>query len=815
LFLEPVVDALRALVVSTPPDTVRALAGDSAATLSELVPEVGAILRPLPSERASPDIERRRAFEAISAFVRGLSVRRPVLLFLDDLHNAGSSTPELLHFLLRRAAGTRLLILATLRLEEGDEALFYLRDASRVMEVGPLSADAVSELARRMGSPELGGSILARTGGHTLFVLETLRAIAEGPPEDGAVPVPESLREAVLARVSRAGADVEEFLRVGAVLGSAFELATVTGLLEVPQEEAARRSDRAVRARLLSEAGSTFEFANDLIREILYRTTPQPVLVARHRRAAALLADNPEAVGAHASAAGDWSVAMEAWLVAADRSVGFANRDAELILLRAIEAARTLGDRSGEARGLLARGRVREALGDYPGAVDDHTAGLELARELTDRTLEMELLRELGGDVMIGMGRRALACIPYLEAALVIAEERADAEAVASILSRLAIIDANRLRFEDGSAHARRALEVARALGGERALALALDGLKTVAAYGGDLATLEPVCGELEVILRRGFERFFLEWNVFESSFVPLAQGRWDAAVARIEEALALNLRSGHLRYRPMFLAHIGWIHRSRGEYGRALSVGRGAMDLAVETGHPWWMAIASAMLGWTLTELGALDEAVLHLERGLAAADRDGAESYVVRCLAHLALATWERGEHGRSAAFLDRAQEILRGVRSGDGPAFLHGAHAYAATARVLIAMEEPERAERLLAPVLATAGPVGWREAAAETAMLTGRARLVAGDPEGARELLVRALDGSREPDLPRVAWETHALLADAETAAGHDDAAAEHRAAARVIARSIANSVDEEEARASFVAAARRRLRAPRR
>ena len=209
------------MVVSTPPDTVRARAGDSAATLSELVPEVGAILRPLPSERASPDIERRRAFDAISAFVRGLSVRRPVLLFLDDLHNAGSSTPELLHFLLRRAAGTRLLILATLRLEEGDETLFYLRDASRVMEVGPLSADAVSELASN-GLARSGRS-LARTGGRTLFVLGALRAIAEAPRRRRCAGA-RILREAVLARVSRAGADVGSFCAWGPFWGSAFEL---------------------------------------------------------------------------------------------------------------------------------------------------------------------------------------------------------------------------------------------------------------------------------------------------------------------------------------------------------------------------------------------------------------------------------------------------------------------------------------------------------------------------------------------------------------------------------------------------------------
>jgi hypothetical protein len=303
---------------------------------------------------------------------------------------------------------------------------------------------------------------------------------------------------------------------------------------------------------------------------------------------------------------------------------------------------------------------------------------------------------------------------PYL-GRTAIAEERADAEA-RRLHHQPPIIGANRHGW--GRQRARRALD-GRALGSDGRSPRSTT--KTVAAYGG-------ICSSPCAVSWRsssaGIRRFFLEWNVFNPRS-SVGAGTLGTRRSRIEEALALNLRSGHLRYRPMFLAHIGWIHRSRGEYGRALSVGRDAMDLAVETGHPWWMAIASAMLGWTLTELGALDEAVLHLERGLEAADRDGAESYVVRCLAHLALATWERGEHGRSAAFLERAQEILGGVRSGDGPAFLHGAHAYAATARVLIAMEEPARAERLLAPVLATAGPVGWREAPRPPCWRAGRA------------------------------------------------------------------------------------------
>src|SRR5207237_7378521 len=143
---------------------------------------------------------------------------------------------------------------------------------------------------------------------------------------------------------------------------------------------------------------------------------------------------------------------------------------------------------------------------------------------------------------------------------------------------------------------------------------VALDGRKTAAAYSGDLGTLERVLQEVDPILRRQGDLWYLQWAVFESSFPPMARGEWDRAVDRVQEALTLNHRTGHLGWRPMFVAHLGWIERSRGQFGRALALGRQAFDLAEEVGHPWWLAFAGAMLGWTLTELFAYQPAVAHL---------------------------------------------------------------------------------------------------------------------------------------------------------------------------------------------------------
>ena len=75
------------------------------------------------------------------------------------------------------------------------------------------------------------------------------------------------------------------------------------GLLDLAAAHtAALRCERAAAARLLTVAGRAYEFANDLIQEVLYTSTPAPTRIAHHLRAADLLAA-PEAVAAHAAAA--------------------------------------------------------------------------------------------------------------------------------------------------------------------------------------------------------------------------------------------------------------------------------------------------------------------------------------------------------------------------------------------------------------------------------------------------------------------------------------------------------------------------------
>src|ERR1022692_2842590 len=697
LFLQPVVEALLPAVTRLPAVELRHLLGEDAPAFAALVPEAAAVLGPMPAERVAMDMQRRRAFHSVLAFLRELAARSPVLLVVDDLQYAGQSTIEFVHYLGRHAGGTRLLVIATVRAENDAEVGAALTAVASRVEVGPLGAEAVGQLAGLAGQADLADRILRQTRGHTLFVVEVLRALTEG---DGGLP--ESLRSAVQARARRLGPAAEQLLRVAAVLGAAVDPETVAALAGVPPAAALGNCELALQARLLVTAGRDFEFANDLIREALYATTPEPTRLAYHRRAADLLTSQPESVARHAAACGDWTRA---------------------------------GDREAGARAWVIRGRAHEAMAAVSAALADFAEGAAAARAAGDRRLEMLALRQLGGDVPVAHGMPVGYCESHLARGLCLAELLGDQATAADLLARLAVIATNRLQFDRALDYGRRAAAAGRVASDEHALAAGLDGLKTAHAYLGHTGALATVLDELDPLLRRQGDLFRLQHAVLESAFVPLASGDWDQATAAMESAIEINERSGYPHWAGSYVARLGWLPPFCGRDGEGVSLGRRALHLYQVNDHPWGGSFACAALGTPLLASGSRAEAIELLERGHASAEKDGAEAYLLHCLGPLAEAT-------RSPAVLAEADQLLAGVRLPAGDAWVLGYEAYLSVARAWLTAGQPERARAVLAPLLGAVQRVPWVAALAAALVVNGEALARLGELAQARAALDRA-------------------------------------------------------------------------
>ncbi|HEY6276277.1 MAG TPA: AAA family ATPase [Streptosporangiaceae bacterium] len=749
LFLQPIVEAIMPAAVRMPADALRQLLGEHTQAAAALLPDAAALLGPPQPWRGSVEMERRRAFEAVTAFLTGLAATGPVLLLVDDLQYAGQSTVELLHYLGRHAAGARLLTLATVRAEHDAEIGAALAPVATTINLGPLSPDAVSQLAREAGQGDFADRILQRTGGHTLFVVEVLRALA-----GGGTGVPESLRSAVQARVRRTGPAAETLLRAAAVLGATVDPMEVAGLLDLSPATALERCELALTARLLVVSGRDFEFANDLVREALYATTPEPVRLAYHRRAADLLTGQPESLARHAAAAGDWPRAARAWLLAAEDAMRrYAAADAAALATQALGAAERGADAEVAARSVFVRGRAYEAAGAQARALADLTTAAAAARAAGDRRLEMLVLRELGGDAPASLGQPVTIYAANLERGLRIAEALGDRSSQADLLSRLAIVAANRLQYDAALGFGHRAVAAGRAAGDDQAVAAGLDSLKAIHGGLGDIPALSAVLAELHPLLRRLGDEFRLHWAEFDSAFVHVAAAGWDAAVAAIETGIEANQRAGYRASTAWYVAHLGWLARLRGHDAEAVSQGRRALAITDQYPHNWWHAAASAMLGGTLLLTGERAEAVTLFEQGLVAAQEAGMEGYLLRCAAPLAEAT-------ASAQLLAEATDLLAAASLPDGGAWVLGDEAYLSLARAWIGHGDAERARAILAPLLSVASRVPWIATEAAALAVDGQALIRLGQPGPAAEALRRSVHLAREHGLPHVLREARA-------------------------------------------------------
>jgi tetratricopeptide (TPR) repeat protein len=425
----------------------------------------------------------------------------------------------------------------------------------------------------------------------------------------------------------------------------------------------------------------------------------------------------------------------------------FAAADAEVLLTRCLTAAAHARDPEVQGRALIARAHAREARAAYREAIVDLEEAVAVAREAGDQRLEMVALRALGGEPTIALGLPMAATTAHLQDGLRLAMSLGDRSKEADLLAWLAILASNRLRFDQAADFGRRAVVAARASGDEHALAAALDGRKTSLAYLGEVVELVPVLDELLPLLRRQGDSFRLHWALFEAGFPAVAAGDWARATTSVEQALEVCRRDGLSAYVPWHVAHLGWLARLRGDDAAALELGRSAVSLNEEMPHAWCGAMAAALLGTTLLELGSAAEAVPVLERGRRLAEQVGSEAYLLRCLAPLAQATGDR-------AVLEDANRMFDSVGTPPGTVWMAADFAYLSLARAWLSAGDPERSRAVLAPMLVVAQRIPWVSPLAEGSLVDARAAAALGLVEEARGLYQRAGEVAGRHRLERV-------------------------------------------------------------
>lgn len=309
----PWVQALRTLVDSMDEAALGRAAGSSAAVLCEIVPEIGEALGAASAPALDdPAQQRFRLFDAIAAFCRRAAELKPLLVILDDVHNADPSSLRLLEFLGAEIAASRTMILGAYRDIEvtrqhplSDTLSELARSArfQRLVLSGLKRDETAAFLASAVG-PGAGrwvDTVQEKSEGNPLFVAELARLIKQGEAlrGDAAIDrIPEGIREALGRRLNRLSLLCNRVLTTAAAIGRSFELPLLVRVIDgVSEEECTAALDEALAAHVveaLPQAGA-YQFAHALIRDMLY----EELLAARRVRLNWRIAEAMEEVYAH------------------------------------------------------------------------------------------------------------------------------------------------------------------------------------------------------------------------------------------------------------------------------------------------------------------------------------------------------------------------------------------------------------------------------------------------------------------------------------------------------------------------------------
>ena len=487
----------------------------------ELGPDIAALLRGTAAQH-----------EIFSAVLDALRAR-PRVFVVEDLHWADEATLDLVRFLARRIATLPLLLVLSYRDALGaDQPLrpvlgdLVSSPGARRLQLTPLSRSAVATLldGHRLDPAD----VHRRTAGNPFFVSQILA-------QPGS-PLPESVRDAVLARTAGLAPDARRCLEllsctpepVGAEQLAALGVATAT--VEV-----------LAGTGLLDRHGRGVAFRHEIARSVVLGAAVPGSERALH----AAMIDALESVGAepsvlahHAAAAGDVPrILRYAPAAAAEASRSGAHREAVAFSETAL---RHVGDDTAACAGLLEAVSVDLYLTD------------RLREAIAVRERALELRRGMGEAVGMGTAHTALStfswyaadrgsAVRHARAAIEILSATDDARALGFALTRHTFLAAWGGDTAEARRSGARAARIAEELGGDvELLSTASIGLAIARLLDGDLGGRADLLAAADVGLTHRLDNLATT-PLSNLCHYDVEQGRFDQAEESVAEALRIS----------------------------------------------------------------------------------------------------------------------------------------------------------------------------------------------------------------------------------------------------------------------------------
>ena len=348
------------------------------ARLATILPELYSQLPHVASTRQSPEQEQQSLWEAILTLFTTASTHQPMLVVLDDIQWADTSSCELLAYLARRSVDLPLVFLATCRDIELPpkhplrQLLAHMqREYSvKTLPIRPLSNTQISTLVGHLPA-ETVQYIQTQSAGNPFFAEELAHSLSNSPyiatsdtqpsGHKKHASLPATIAAALHLRIDKLSQECQQLLSNAAVLGGSFEFSLISSLeaTNTPttdEDTVLDLLEEALRAGVLTEEGRgiriSYRFWHPLLVSHLYEGLSATRRSYLHRRIANILRQvyatreaegaativyhlleggaEPEHIIHHATLAGNYAYALSAY-PEAERQYRVAIKNARMI----------------------------------------------------------------------------------------------------------------------------------------------------------------------------------------------------------------------------------------------------------------------------------------------------------------------------------------------------------------------------------------------------------------------------------------------------------------------------------------------------
>ncbi|HZV13212.1 MAG TPA: tetratricopeptide repeat protein [Candidatus Kapabacteria bacterium] len=672
---------------------------------------------------------QQQVFQQYVNLISKVAEETPLVILLDDLHWADTSSINLLFYLSRQIATKKILVLATYRTDDAiasndgkghpiisvkNEILRY--ESGKELPLGYLNSDAIEELLKsKFGDYQVDdtfeGWLRNISDGNSLFVTQFIKTLQEDGHLDqrgtfigdyDSISIPTSALAVVTERTRRLDDETRELLSYATAEGEEFTSYVLGQLTSKKPLEVLRDLRKAEAAGLVQSKKSTRQFANQTTsvfgfshalfhkalydgllpeeRNILHRQCfdilkaewdRQSAIQDKSMPLASKLLTHAEKCGEIESAAG---VALEA---AKGAWQTYAEAEALEMLAHVFRLAAANPSFPAVLRidALSLLEDIHELHGRYEEALAVATEALERSSTLHDDARAAAAMSRIG--IVHQLRGAYIEALEYFTKSLAIRESIGNSVGIAMSLSNIGGVYLDRGAYDEALKYFTKSLAIHESIGNRAGIAGAL----------GAIGYMHQFCGAYDEALEYLVKSLAIRESLDDREGIATmlnnigivhgSRGAYDEALEYFTKSLAIGESIGNRAGIAMSLSNIGSVHVLRDAYEWALEYFTKALAIEESIGDRNGIAKSLANIGVMQRKQGKLAEARAALVKAKNIGDEIRSEELSAHVLCELGLLSEaeakqstgniRRDKMNEAASILEEGLAILREIKSG----------------------------------------------------------------------------------------------------------------------------------------------------